>query len=265
MLEIIVFSSGVGLLLAAYGLYKIRKIHLMQFRLFRQLNDVLPRQIDTQFRQLEALLNLQAEMDLPGSLPPTRGWAASPDFLVAIAAAARELRPQFVVECSSGASTIVLARCLQRNGSGHVYSLEHDPVFAAKTRADLTRLGLLEWATVIDAPLSERLISDKKWLWYATDGLPAELVIDLLIIDGPPMDTQALARYPAGPLLFPHLSVGARVFLDDADRPDERTIVQRWVAEFAGVKETRIEAEKGCVVIEIQGQAQLSPWPRDYR
>jgi predicted O-methyltransferase YrrM len=249
MLELLIGILGAGVALVAFTLYKVRNMHRMLFRLSRQVSEVLPRQLDEQFRQLEALANLRAEIEPVGILPPTRGWAASPDFLVVVASAAREHRPQCVVECSSGVSTIVLARCMQKNGSGHVYSLEHDPIYAVRTRDHLVRLGLAEWATVIDAPLEEQVIDQGVHRWYAKDKLPGHLTIDMLIIDGPPADTQSLARYPAGPVLFPRLSENGRVYLDDADRQDEREIVARWLARFAMLQHANIPTEKGCVML----------------
>lgn len=247
MRELLIGILGVGVTLVALTLYKVRNMHLMLFRLTKQVSEVLPTQLDEQFRQLEALIGLRAEIEPIGILPPTRGWAASPDFLAVVATAAREYRPQCVVECSSGVSTIVLARCMQKNGSGHVYSLENDPTYADRTRDHLVRLGLAEWATVIDAPLEEQVIEQAIHRWYAKDKLPGNMTIDMLIIDGPPADTQSLARYPAGPVLFPRLSENGRVYLDDANRQDEREIVARWLAQFATLQHANIPAEKGCV------------------
>src|SRR3712207_1794767 len=75
------------------------------------------------FRQPEALFGLYLELGFRKSLPPTRGWAASPDILLQLTQHARETHPNVVVECGSGASTVVLARCAELNGGGHVYSL----------------------------------------------------------------------------------------------------------------------------------------------
>lgn len=233
------------LLLMLYTLHKLRKAHLLLFAMrdqSRQDNASL-------FRQLEALQGLYAELDLKVSLPPTRGWAASPDFLLELVCHARVHRPATVVECSSGASTLVLARCLQLNGAGKVLSLEHDPYYAEQTRQQLRRHGLQDWAQVLDAPLQPHLLSGETWPWYDLGGLPAALAIDLLVIDGPPQATRALARYPAAPLLFPRLNAGAQVFLDDAARADELAILQRWQGEFPALTHTTRACEKGCAVV----------------
>ena len=211
------FTAAI-LLLCGYTLHKVRLIHL----LLHDVRDQSQRENAGLFRQLEALQGLYTELGLKHSLPDTRGWAASPDFLLELARHALSERPQLVVECSSGTSTLVLARCMQINGAGKVYSLEHDPVYARQARQQLARHGLSEWAEVLDAPLAAQDFGGSIWPWYATGGLPARAEIDMLAIDGPPQATRALARYPAGPALFGRLAPGAAVFLDDVWQPGRK-------------------------------------------
>jgi predicted O-methyltransferase YrrM len=194
-------------------------------------------------------------------LPATRGWAASPDFLMELVSHARAAGPLTVLECSSGVSTLVLARCLQLNGGGKVFSLEHDAAYAEQTRRQLRRHGLGAWAVVLDAPLQQHALGGDTWPWYAIDGLAQALgnqmdtamEIDMLVIDGPPQAVRALARYPAGPLLFPRLRIGAAVFLDDAARLGEQAILARWKAEFPMFHQTSRPCEKGCAVLTRHG------------
>lgn len=133
------------------------------------------------------------------------------------------------------------------NGEGHVYSLEHSAEFAAATRTLLSAHGLQQWATVLDAPLREHVIGGESWQWYGTDSLRGR-AIDLLLVDGPPAETGRLARYPAGPLLFPQLAPGAAVLLDDADRDEEREIARRWRAEFPRLVQQTLALERGCIL-----------------
>ena len=69
----------------------------------------------------------------------------------------------------------------------------------------------------------------------------------MLVIDGPPLDTNALARYPAGPRLFPRLAPNGTAFLDDAARPDEAQAVARWREAFPHLIGGNPTCEKGCV------------------
>jgi len=233
------------LILTAYILRKLTHVHLLLY----DVRDQSRSGAASLFRQIEALQGLYAELDLKGSLPPTRGWAASPDFLLELARHARQSRPALVVECSSGISTLVLARCMQLNGSGKVISLEHDAHFSAQTRSELHRLGLQDCAQVVDAPLQAHELDSQSWPWYDISRLPADMSIDMLIIDGPPQSTRALARYPAGPLLFPRLSKQAYVFMDDAARKDEQEILKRWQHQFPALDQSLRTCEKGCAVL----------------
>jgi predicted O-methyltransferase YrrM len=241
------YASGTLLLffLAAYTLHKVRRVHL----LLHDVRDQTRHDTAGLFRQMEALHGLYVELGLKKSLPQTRGWAASPDFLLELARYARSAHPLSVVECSSGTSTLVLARCMQLNGAGKVLSLEHDAYFARQTRMQLRQHGLEDWAQVVDAPLATQELGGQSWLWYDLSSLPRAFNIDMLVIDGPPQATGEMARYPAGPQLFPRLNAGAHVFLDDAARADETAIVQRWQREFPFLQHTAHGCEKGCAVL----------------
>ena len=68
----------------------------------------------------------------------------------------------------------------------------------------------------------------------------------MLVIDGPPLDTNALARYPAGPRLFSRLAPNGTAFLDDAARPDETQAVARWREAFPRLIRGNPTCEKGA-------------------
>jgi hypothetical protein len=52
------------------------------------------------------------------------------------------------------------------------------------------------------------------------------------------------------PVFFERLALGAAVILDDADRPDERLIVERWTKSFPALElEISPPCEKGFVVL----------------
>lgn len=201
------------------------------------------------YRQIESLQALSSLLDLPKPLPPLREWAGSPDFLLEVCREALIRKPDRTIECSSGVSTLVAARCCQLNERGHVYSLENSAEYAQKTREMLQGAGLQDWATVIEAPLKPHMFEGESYAWYETDQLPSGR-IDLLVIDGPLGRLNQQARYPAGPMLFPRLSERALVMVDDANRPDERRIVERWQREFPKFRIARREAEKGLALLE---------------
>lgn len=235
------------ILLAAltfYVFYKVRKIHLGM----HELEGIIPRSFDNLFVQLQTFIGLTTELEIKKSLPAMRGWAASPDFLAGIANYAIEANPMTIVECSSGVSTLILARCMQIQGKGHVYSLEHSRAYSEKTRQNLIRHGLEGWATVIYAPLTSCTINDNEYLWYSLRDLTVER-IDMLVVDGPPLKTCCFARYPAVPLLHKKFSKRFALYLDDAARDDEKRIIEMWSNEFNDLKSEYRNYEKGCSIL----------------
>ncbi len=201
---------------------------------------------------LERYLALGDRLGLRQGLPYVRDWSAAPDFLELIVAHVLAARPAAIVECGSGLTTLMLARCCELNARGCVHSLEHGAEYAARTRQEIARYGLDAHACVIEAPLETHVIHGRTYQWYALAALPAA-GIELLVIDGPPGPLQPHARYPALPLLLPRLAEGCTVFLDDAARPDEREIVESWRAEFPAIEYHDLPTERGCSVLRIHG------------
>lgn len=232
--------------LSVYTLYKVRHVHLMQYNLQNQYQR-FPHALNLTYQQLQAFIALDRRLNLTYALPPLRGWAASPDFLLLLAEHVHQQQPEVIVECSSGASTVVLAQCVKHNGKGHVFSLEHDAHYAEKTRQELIKQDLQDWATVIDAPLQDYSFAEQAYRWYNLDEEIQSKQIDMLVIDGPPADLNCYARYPAGPLLLPLLNKNAVVFLDDTDRPDEQQIIKIWMSEFPNLQANNYNCEKGAV------------------
>lgn len=237
-------ASGLACVLAAYVAYKVRQVHVTLYG-----TDLEVRKLSfgvTQNLQLIDLLSHELALGRP--LPTLRGWAASPDVLLLLARRVRASVPTTIVECGSGVSTIVQAQAARLNGHGHVHSIDHDAAFAEATRQALADYGLSAWATVTHVPLAEVVIGGERWEWYDPRLLPEVDAIDLLFVDGPPADTpKPLARYPAGPLLFPRLAPGAAVLVDDADRPGEIEMLRRWSREFPDLEQRRRYCEKGCI------------------
>lgn len=159
-------------------------------------------------------------------------WALSPAGLRAVLGEVGRGR-RVVVECGSGASTVAIARRLRELGTGGVTSLEHEPGFAAATRARVEEEGLGGWAAVVDAPL--RVHPATGVGWYDRSALAAVPDgIELLLVDGPPAGEPEIerSRHPALLELGPRLVRGATVILDDALRPGEGWALERWREEL---------------------------------
>jgi predicted O-methyltransferase YrrM len=197
-------------------------------------------------QQMEWRAHLSTLLDLPfGALPATRHWAASPDLLVHLALLVRERKPALVVECGGGVSTLVLARALQLNGAGLVWTLESSAEFAQITRERLRRLGVQQFSKVRIAPLTE-LPPPGQGFWYRLEEiarLPGP--IDMLFVDGPQV-SETTSRAPAIDHLFPRLSPAGFVVFDDARRADEAGFPARIAKRFPALVRTDLPAEKGA-------------------
>jgi len=185
-----------------------------------------------------------------GDLPYTPDWSAAPDFLQLIVDHALTHKPAVIVECGSGMTTLMLARCCALNGGGHLYSLENGADYAANTRAAVARHGLAQHSSIIHAPLRPYTLDGRDYQWYDVEQLTTG-AIDLLIIDGPPGFIQKHSRYPALPLLRERLADDCTVFMDDAARPDERELVGMWLEEVPAARHEYIANERGCAILRM--------------
>lgn len=236
-------AVGAALLLVA-GL----QLHLHRTR---QSDDV------AQLEHLQAIVWLTEHLQPRCALPPLTRWAATPQLAAELVARVEAVRPAVVLEAGSGASTLVVAYALERLGAGRVVSLEAEADYAEATRALLARHGLAHRARVLHAPLRDVTLDGTTWRWYdpavLADALADVDAVDLLVVDGPPRETQRLARWPALPLLADCLAPHAVVVLDDADRPDERAVVERWRAAWPAFAVRHVASAKGVAVLEREG------------
>jgi predicted O-methyltransferase YrrM len=182
-------------------------------------------------RQQHALTQIRP---LVGEIPlDFSQWAADPLLLQNIVRLVVEHRPGLIVECGSGSSTVIMARCLRALGSGRIISIDHDPVFANRTRELLRLYQVGDLVNVVTAPLAARELNGRVARWYGPEYESLlQVPIDLLVVDGPPGSSGPLARYPAVPLLRRHLAPEHVVVLDDGDRTDERATAQAWRDEL---------------------------------
>lgn len=205
-----------------------------------------------EYRQTEALCGLYAVLQPDRPLPTMRGWAASPDVLLATAAIVLERRPEVVVEFGSGASSIVLGLALRKVGGGVVHSIDHDAEWARKTSWLLADFSLQDTVTVSTHPLGPITDPDLTTpqgatTWYSDVTVPDG--VDLAIVDGPVGSRTPMARYPALPALHHHLSPGATVVVDDAGRRGESAVVAAWLTRYPQLTRESIEAEKGAALL----------------
>jgi len=160
------------------------------------------------------------------------GWALPAETCERLVREIRARRPQTIVECGSGASTVLIASCLRTfDINGHIVSLDHEPKYAESTRERLHQEEVSEYATVLTTPLATVRIGERQLDWYDFD--PKEHIespVDVLLVDGPPWHVGVRARFPAVPILEEHLARDCFILLDDGDRDDERKIAGEWEA-----------------------------------
>lgn len=218
-------------------------------RKYTESSDLVKNQLKTLYNQIDSLFSLFSTLKIRHPLPIMRGWPISPDFANILISVMLTKRPKNILSLGSGISDLIIAYCIEKTGSGRLVSLDHDDKFARETQANLEKHQLSKYGQVFYAPLKKHHIKDEDWLWYDIDGLIIEDEIDLLIIDGPPAKTQSLARYPALSLLNKKLSNNVTIILDDANRTDEKEIIDRWIEEYPDLIATNIDAETGCCII----------------
>jgi len=152
------------------------------------------------------------------------GYAANLDYLEEIAKRAVSADGP-ILECGSGATTILLGvLCASRQIE--VWSLEHSNEWRARIVELLERSGITG-SRVCSAPLVEHGEFD----WYDPPLAKMPKSFSLVICDGPPGSTKG-GRYGLLPIMNDRLPRGSYVLVDDASRPAESEMVERWEREF---------------------------------
>ena len=220
----------------------------------------MPELPDELFKQMESYVQLQKLLDFQLPLNFTRGWAASPDFLLV---AVKEILKKkssnsnlTIVEAGSGVSTIVLGYLLKKFfPQGKVFSLEHSYDFYEQTKKEIEFHHLGSFAKVFYAPLISYWIDGQEWLYYDLEEVKKRLQkekrrVDVLLVDGPPAPIRKNIRYPILPLLREFLTEEFLIILDDAKREDERKVAQMWKKELQVFSSWEPETEKGTLILE---------------
>lgn len=170
----------------------------------------------------EALLR---RLDLPlDALPHTGSWKADVGLLTFLADHILTHKPRVVVEFSAGASSLIIAKALEKAAVADpvFVSFEQHRDFCERTTAWLAEFGLK--SDIRHAPLRR---SPGGWpgLWYDHGPLPDG--IELMLIDGPHWAIHPFTR-GAAETTFGQIVPGGTVLLDDAARPGERIVTRRW-------------------------------------
>jgi predicted O-methyltransferase YrrM len=193
------------------------------------------------FRQTEAYFQLLNLLEFKAPVPPTRGWASSPDLLLTIAEVIMKKKPALVVELGSGVSTLVSAK----SGARKVVSLDNSEEFGGKTR-ELIKAHKARGVEIRIAPLQPYANGSD---WYDISTIKDLRKIDVLIIDGPPGYNNPEARYPALKEFIEKLSKDAVVIIDDVNRQGERKLAEDFAKALPNHHLIILDHEKGTAVI----------------
>ena len=227
-----------------------QKMEAMQIESSKELALYTNRRIDNLYKQFDALLAIHSVINFRYPLPQMRGWPVSPDFANLVLQTVFSEKPKTIVELGSGISSILIGYVLENLGSGQLITLDHEKQFQEKTINDLQNHLLTSYVRVEYAPLVEYEIQGKKWFWYDIQGIPDLQNIDLLIVDGPPAQTQEYARYPAFPLLKDKLSPCYSILTDDGNREEEKSVIKKWVTLDKDLEVQYFETEKGTYLLK---------------
>ncbi|SJM29731.1 class I SAM-dependent methyltransferase [Mesorhizobium delmotii] len=156
-----------------------------------------------------------------------------------------------IVEFGSGISTLYLSKAAEMVG-GTVISIEDDPDWASLVSDMLKAEGLSHVAQVLVVGLRDCIYSLDGSVWYDPEMVSRAIAgskVDLVVVDGPRAHTRDLAhaRYPALPVVLPHLSPRCAIVLDDIGRSGEQHIVNKWEAD-SGLKFDRLAARGGYAI-----------------
>lgn len=208
-------------------------------------------------QELRGLVNVRP---LTGRLPLDLGsWAVDPVLADELVRLLCRRRPERIVECGSGWTTVLMAACLAELEIGTVTALEHEEKFARQTRELLAAGGAADRAEVLLAPLEAQDVDGTDWLWYHPTVVESvEGPIDLLLVDGPPGKLAAEIRYPAIPLLRNRLARDCVVFLDDGFRDDEMRTARSWGRKL-GVEPVLVPRGGGFWILDGAGSERKPP------
>lgn len=208
------------------------------------------RDIDNVYAQIAALLQVQEMLGSARCIGPLRGWALSPDALVIILRDVLSRNSPQIVEFGAGESTIALGSAIRNLGSGHLVTMEHDKDFAASIERRLRSCELLGQAEIRLIPFTDHPSQPGLPAFLSYDLSHQEVEFDVALVDGPisPIHGAGSRSVPLQWCLA-RLHPGQVIYLDDASRAEERTMIRAVAPAWPGCRFDMIETEKGLLRI----------------
>lgn len=148
------------------------------------------------------------------------GFMASLSYLRKISTAVHSTEGP-ILECGSGLTTLLMG-LLTRDRKIPLFALEHHETWQKRMEAIVERYGL-DHVTIVKAPLKN--FGEYEWYDFDKSILPRD--VKLVVCDGPPGSIKG-SRYGLIPEMDEYLSSCCTILLDDANRKNEKWVMENW-------------------------------------
>ena len=263
----------------------MKKIEEHQKEIYTQINKNLPvlikKELDAKLnksvRHVEAFISIQQYLTHGDCITGFHGWPISPDMGVFLLEKIRERNYDAIIEFGSGVSTLLIAKGLMAfnlfkdNEDKCFISFDHDEYYFTNTQSLLAYHGVESMVDLYLTPLKEWSDCTGCYKYYSCEDVLIELakrIQDgskrlLVLVDGPPGNTCANARYPALPFMSHFISNHEIDWvLDDAYRDEEKLTAELWKkywsAENIQFTHDFIKNEKGMFFATTYGRKSTS-------
>ena len=263
----------------------MKKIEEQQKEIYTQINKNLPvlikKELDAKLnksvRHVEAFISIQQYLTHGDCITGFHGWPISPDMGVFLLEKIRERNYDAIIEFGSGVSTLLIAKGLMAfnlfkdNEDKCFISFDHDEYYFTNTQSLLAYHGVESMVDLYLTPLKEWSDCTGWYKYYSCEDVLIELakrIQDgskrlLVLVDGPPGNTCANARYPALPFMSHFISNHEIDWvLDDAYRDEEKLTAELWKkywsAENIQFTHDFIKNEKGMFFATTYGRKSTS-------
>lgn len=146
------------------------------------------------------------------------GGAANHSLLYLILRIGCEYRPRSVLDIGAGQTTLLWSMLHRRGLVGDVLTLEHDPDWGARIRAQVDH-------QVVVTPLQPAPIAGRATMTYDWDAALADRTFDIAVCDGPIGVARHSRRGVLSVLDRQRLGSDFVLILDDAERPGEQDTI----------------------------------------
>jgi hypothetical protein len=195
---------------------RVQENKLMSYEIFylNQINNLLPK----------------------GVYLPVTSWSIAPTSIALILNEILIGKKENIIEFGAGLSTIYTCLLIAKYKlKVNFVSVDDNSDWINQQKMILKDLNCDDVVTFVHAPIAEITDNNIKYegqeKWYDIKVLEPVLKKhswDMVLIDGPQGWLTPFSRYSAIPVLKKYLNENIVVFLDDAKRPDESEIIERW-------------------------------------